>query len=55
MKWYNIRIIEADSHEEAMEKISSQEFLEEHPLCDVVLTLSDLMATLEGLPLKVLR
>lgn len=48
-------MIEADSHEEAMEKISSQKFLEEHPLCDVVLTLSELTATLEELPLKVLR
>ena len=55
MKYYNIRVVEASSQEEAVDKICDDDFLDQHDLCDVVLTISELLSKLDELPLKVLR
>jgi hypothetical protein len=46
MKYYSIRVIEAESQEEAIEKIQDGEFLEEDELCDEVLTADELLERL---------
>lgn len=47
--YYNIRVVRASSLEEAMEAISSEQFEDDHPLCDVVLTKSELVEKLKEL------
>lgn len=35
--YFSIRVVSANSKEEALEKILSEEFNEDHPLCDKIL------------------
>ena len=37
MKYFSIRVVEAESLDDAIEKVQDNIFDEDHPLCDVVL------------------
>lgn len=39
--WYSIRVVEAGTHEEAIEKVIENDFEESHPYCDVVVPESE--------------
>lgn len=41
MKYYNIRVVEADNSDKAFEKIMNADFDETDPICDKVLTLEE--------------
>ena len=41
MKYYSIRVVEADNLEEAVAKVMSEDFDETDPICDKVLTLEE--------------
>ena len=47
MKYYSIRVVEADNLEEAVAKIESQDFDETDPICDKVLTLNELVSKVD--------
>jgi hypothetical protein len=46
MKFYSIRVIEAENLEEAISKIQDGEFDDSTPLCDAVLTRDQLLENL---------
>lgn len=46
MKYYSIRVIEADSLEEAISNVQDQAFCDEDPMCDAVLTREQLLENL---------
>jgi hypothetical protein len=48
-KFYSIRVIKAESEDEALEKIYMEEFDECDPLCDSILTLEELKKELNNL------
>jgi hypothetical protein len=45
--YFSIRVVEAENFDEALEKIGYEDFLEEHPLCDMVLTIDELKEQLK--------
>jgi hypothetical protein len=36
MKYYSIRVVEADSYDEAVQKVQDNEFDESDPMCDII-------------------
>jgi len=46
MKYYSIRVVEADSYDEAVQKVQDNEFNESDPMCDRVVEV-DHLDTLE--------
>ena len=47
--YFSIRVVKAISEEQAIDKICTEEFVEEHNLCDKVLTLEELKEELNKL------
>lgn len=48
MKFYNIRVVEADNFSEAMDKVQFGDFEEDDDLCDTVYTLDELKQILDN-------
>lgn len=47
-KYYSIRVVEADSLEEAISNVQDAEFCDEDPMCDAVLTREQLLQNLRA-------
>lgn len=45
MKYYSIRVIEAESIEEAIDKLEDEHFDEDHDLCDRIVPEVDILET----------
>ena len=41
--YYSIRVIEAESENDALDKVYNQEFYETHDMCDVIITRDQLI------------
>lgn len=48
MKFFNIRVVEADNFNEAIDKVRFGDFEEEDNLCDTIYTLEDLKQILDN-------
>jgi len=46
MKFYSIRVVEAESLEEATEKVELNHFEDDDPMCDRILTHGELLTAL---------
>ncbi len=49
MLYFSIRVVEAKNAKEAREDVVNYEFVEEHDLCDRILTKRDLLRALKKL------
>lgn len=47
MKWISLRVIEANTHQEATEKFKMNAFDETHELCDKIILLADIEKALQ--------
>lgn len=46
MIYFNIRVVEAEDYNEATEKVEDNVFMEVHPICDKILTKTELIELL---------